>query len=175
MNIYLFFIQDNFILRRVANCYSPFNYPTIKSSISFAKVITIPPASVRKPLALWEGSWDWKESPTCTIPQPSMIIPIARIIPKIKVDKLLMTVSGSPSAKAIILNEKQSTTAVMAASILLSFCSALLKGVLCALSNFLIVLFLRFKFFFKFKLCQELIPVIGNRDLVNLVSRNVQH
>ena len=36
-----------------------------------------------------------REIPICTIPQPSRIIPTARIRPKIKVERLSITVSGS--------------------------------------------------------------------------------
>ena len=52
--------------------------------ISFAKVITTPPARVRNPFALWDGSWDFSDKPTCTMPKPSIIIPTALIRPKIK-------------------------------------------------------------------------------------------
>jgi len=47
--------------------------PTMRLRISFAKVMTTPPARVRKPLERWLGSWDWKLRPTCTMPQPSRI------------------------------------------------------------------------------------------------------
>ena len=70
----------------------------IRSKISFAKVMMIPPASVRNPFALWLGSWLFKDRPTCTIPNPSRIRPMARIREKINVDRLLTTVSGSPAA-----------------------------------------------------------------------------
>ena len=43
------------------------------------------------------------ERPTCTIPKPSKIIPIARISPKIKSDRLLTTVSGSFAANAVVV------------------------------------------------------------------------
>ena len=32
--------------------------PVIRVRISFAKVMMIPPARVRKPLERWDGSWD---------------------------------------------------------------------------------------------------------------------
>ena len=51
----------------------------ISARISRAKVITSPPASVKKPWLLWLGSWLWKDKPTCTTPQPSRIIPTARM------------------------------------------------------------------------------------------------
>lgn len=38
--------------------------PVIRVRISLEKVITIPPARVRKPLDRWEGSWLWRERPT---------------------------------------------------------------------------------------------------------------
>ncbi len=41
----------------------------MRVKISFAKVITTPPASVRKPFALWDGSWDFSDKPTCTMPK----------------------------------------------------------------------------------------------------------
>lgn len=77
-----------------------YDYPVIRFNISLAKVIIIPPARVQNPLALCDGSCDFNDSPTCTIPNPSSIIPIARIKPKIKLDKLFTTLIGSPAAKA---------------------------------------------------------------------------
>lgn len=68
--------------------------PVIRVSISLVKVMIMPPARVRNPLDRWLGSWLWRESPTWTIPQPSRIIPTARMRPKIKSDSLLMTVRG---------------------------------------------------------------------------------
>ena len=56
----------------------------------------IPPATVKNPLALCDGSWLFKDKPTCTTPKPNRIIPMARINPKINSLKLLTTVSGSP-------------------------------------------------------------------------------
>ena len=40
----------------------------------------------------------FKLNPNCTIPNPKMIIPIALIKLKTKVERLLTTVNGSPSA-----------------------------------------------------------------------------
>ncbi len=60
------------------------------------KVMMMPPARVRKPLERWLGSWDCKESPTCTMPQPSRIRPMARIRLKMNSLRLFTTVSGSP-------------------------------------------------------------------------------
>ena len=45
----------------------------IRVKISFAKVMTTPPARVRKPFALWDGSWDLRERPICTIPKYSTV------------------------------------------------------------------------------------------------------
>lgn len=74
------------------------NYPTMIFNISLANVMTIPPATVIKPLALWDGSCDLRDKPTCTIPKPSRIIPSALTMPNMKFEKLLTTVSGSLSA-----------------------------------------------------------------------------
>ena len=77
-----------------------------------AKVTTRPPAKVRNPCERWEGSWLWKERPTCTTPQPKRIRPMARIREKMNVERLFTTPSGSLAAKAVV--EKQqahSTTA----------------------------------------------------------------
>lgn len=67
------------------------NQPVIKVKISFAKTMMTPPAKVRKPFARCEGSWDFNESPTCTIPKPSRIIPIARMNPKSRVSAQRLT------------------------------------------------------------------------------------
>lgn len=75
-------------------------YPTIRFNISFAKVIITPPASVKKPLALCDGSCDFSDNPICTMPNPSSIKPIALIKLKIKVERLLITAKGSLAAKA---------------------------------------------------------------------------
>jgi len=75
-------------------------YPTIISSISFAKVIITPPARVRKPLALCDGSCDFRDNPICTIPNPRRISPIALIRLNMNVDRLFITVSGSCAAYA---------------------------------------------------------------------------
>ena len=77
-------------------------YAMIRSRISSANVMITPPASVRNPFALWLGSWLFKDSPTCTTPNPSKIKPIARIREKIKVDRLLITDNGSPAANAVV-------------------------------------------------------------------------
>ena len=75
----------------------------MRVKISFAKVITTPPASVRKPFALWDGSWDFSDKPTCTMPKPSIIIPTALIRPKIKFDRLFTTAIGALAAKAVVV------------------------------------------------------------------------
>ena len=74
--------------------------PVIIVRISFVKVMMIPPARVRKPLALCDGSWDLSERPTCTIPKPSRIMPMALIRPKINWLRLFTTVSGSVAGAA---------------------------------------------------------------------------
>ncbi len=61
----------------------------INARISRAKVITSPPASVRKPWLLWLGSWLWKDKPTCTTPQPSRITPTARMRENTKVGQIV--------------------------------------------------------------------------------------
>lgn len=43
-----------------------------------------------------------RDKPTCTIPNPNKIIPMARISPKINVDRLLITVSGSSAANTVL-------------------------------------------------------------------------
>ena len=54
---------------------------------------------------------DWIDIPTWTMPQPRIIIPMALIAEKIKSDRLLTTVIGSPPvAKAVVL--KQTTQSV---------------------------------------------------------------
>jgi len=58
-------------------------------------VIMMPPASVKKPFARCDGSCDFSDIPTCTIPKPSIISPIARISPNIKSLKLFTTPTGS--------------------------------------------------------------------------------
>ena len=87
-----------------------FHQPVIRVKISLAKVITTPPAKVRKPLALWLGSWDLRERPICTTPKPSRIIPIARMRPKMKSLRLLITVKGSLAAKAVVVQQHSIST-----------------------------------------------------------------
>ena len=87
-------------LRRLETTAISFHYPTIISSISFAKVIITPPARVRKPLALCDGSCDFRDNPICTIPKPSSIRPIALIKLNMNVDRLFITVNGSCAAYA---------------------------------------------------------------------------
>ena len=69
--------------------YWMFSYPAINVRISFANVMITPPASVRNPFARCDGSWDFKDSPICTIPKPSRIIPMARISPKINFGQVI--------------------------------------------------------------------------------------
>ena len=87
-------------------------YPVMRVKISFAKVMTIPPARVRKPLDRWDGSWDWRERPTWTIPQPSRIRPTARIRPKMNYDKMLTTSRGSSAAKAVMEQQPSRAAAI---------------------------------------------------------------
>lgn len=47
-------------------CANLFQHAT--DALSLVKVITMPPAMVRIPLERWEGSWDWRERPTCKMP-----------------------------------------------------------------------------------------------------------
>ena len=86
------------------------NQPVIRVKISFANVITTPPARVRKPLARWLGSWDFRDKPICTTPKPSRIIPTARIRPKMKSLRLLITVNGSLAAKAVVVQQHSMST-----------------------------------------------------------------
>lgn len=86
--------------------------------ISLVKVMIIPPARVRKPLALCDGSWDLSDIPTCTIPNPSSIRPMALMRLKIKVDRLLTVLIGSPAANAVtapIVAEQTSALYMMSA------------------------------------------------------------
>src|SRR5699024_1910977 len=86
--------------------------PTIRSRISFANVIIMPPASVRKPWLRWLGSWLCSDRPIWTMPQPSRIRPTARMTLKIKVFRLPMTASGSVvAASAGMASEQAATTA----------------------------------------------------------------
>ena len=70
-----------------------------------------PPAKVRNPCERWEGSWLWKDRPTCTTPQPSKIIPMARIREKMNVERLFTTPRGSlPAAKAVVERQQAHNT-----------------------------------------------------------------
>ena len=86
------------------------NQPVMSVRISLANVITTPPAKVRKPLARWLGSWLFRERPICTTPKPSRIIPMARIRPKMKSLRLLITVNGSLAAKAVVVQQHSMST-----------------------------------------------------------------
>ena len=57
------------------------------SKISFANVMTTPPARVRKPLARWDGSWLLSDMPTCTTPKPSRMSPTLLMSPKMNVER----------------------------------------------------------------------------------------
>ena len=84
--------------------------------------MTTPPARVRNPFALWDGSWDFRERPICTIPKPSMIIPTALASPKMKSERLLTTVMGSLAANAVVVKQViQSTVPAYAIKALLAF------------------------------------------------------
>src|SRR5699024_10925130 len=84
--------------------------PTIRSRISFANVIIMPPASVRKPWLRWLGSWLCSDRPIWTMPQPSRIRPTARMTLKIKVFRLPMTASGSVVAASAGMARQQAAT-----------------------------------------------------------------
>lgn len=88
--------------------------------ISFAKVMMTPPARVRKPLALCDGSCDLSERPICTTPKPVRISPTALISPKIKVERLLIAVSALPplSSAANAVTVKQHTASTVAITII---------------------------------------------------------
>ena len=66
--------------------------------ISFAKAISKPPNRHKTPCVLCVASWDCTDIPSCTTPQPKMIIPIALMQEKMKSDRLFTMVSGSLSA-----------------------------------------------------------------------------
>lgn len=130
--------------------------------ISFAKVMITPPARVRKPFALWEGSCDLRDRPICTTPKPSRIIPTARIKPKIKSERLLTTVIGSLAAKAVVVKQvRQSTTAAYAARAFLLFLpiGSLVVSLFWVffLKNFIDNSSLNFELFFQVLLGQQLI------------------
>ena len=115
------FLRLILYLVRTAIAALTFIFYTIKSSISFAKVMITPPARVKKPFARCDGSCDFRDKPTCTIPKPRIIKPIARIKPKIKVERLLITESGSPAAKAVMLKQKRQSTIAINAAMTLPF------------------------------------------------------
>lgn len=95
-------LSEHFMSMRAgdANASRPSPYPpVIRVRISLVKVITMPPAMVRMPLERWEGSWDWRDRPTCRIPYPSRMRPTARMREKIKSDRLLTTARGSSAAQ----------------------------------------------------------------------------
>lgn len=98
--------------RRCAAFVIPSSYPTIIFRISFVKVMIMPPARVRNPFTLCDGSWLLRDRPTCTMPNPSRIMPIALIRLNIKVDRLLTTEIGSPVANAIDAIRRYFLTAV---------------------------------------------------------------
>ncbi len=81
--------------------YGCISHPVIMVRISFVNVMIIPPARVRNPLALCDGSCDFSDRPTCMIPSPRRISPMARIRLKMKFDRLFTTDSGSPAAKHV--------------------------------------------------------------------------
>ena len=82
--------------------------------ISFAKAMITPPARVRKPLALCDGSCDLSERPICTTPKPVRIRPIARIKPKIKVERLLTADKAPLPSAAKAVTVKQLTMSITA-------------------------------------------------------------
>ena len=53
-------------------------------------------------LARCVGSCDFRLIPTCTTPNPKIIIPTALIKPKIKLDRLFTTLIGSSAAKTLL-------------------------------------------------------------------------
>ena len=48
-----------------------------------------------RPCVRWLASWLWMLIPTCTMPQPRMMMPMALMIEKMKSDRLLTMLSGS--------------------------------------------------------------------------------
>ena len=48
----------------------------------------------------WLASWDWMDIPTCTMPQPRTIMPMALMQENTKSERLLTMVRGSSAAKA---------------------------------------------------------------------------
>ena len=80
--------------------------------ISLLNVMTIPPATVSIPFALWEGSWLLRDKPICKMPKPRRIIPTARMREKIKSERLLTTVKGSSAARAVDVKHSITTITV---------------------------------------------------------------
>ena len=60
--------------------------------------------------ARWEGSWLLRDRPSWRTPKPSRIIPTARIRPKMKSLRLLITVNGSLAAKAVVVQQHSMST-----------------------------------------------------------------
>ena len=58
----------------------------ISVRISLAKAISKPPSRHSRPCVRWLASWLWMLMPTCTMPQPRIIMPMALIMEKIKSD-----------------------------------------------------------------------------------------
>ncbi len=75
-----------------------------------AKVMTMPPANVRNPLARCAGSWLFSDRPTCTMPKPSSIMPIARIRLKMKVERLFTALRGSSCAANAVAPKSANST-----------------------------------------------------------------
>ena len=68
----------------------------ISVRISLAKAISKPPNRHSRPCVRWLASWLWMLMPTCTMPQPRIMMPMALMTEKMKSDRLLTMVSGSP-------------------------------------------------------------------------------
>ena len=83
----------------------------IRVRISLLKVMTMPPATVNIPFALWEGSWHLRDKPICRMPKPRRMMPTARMSEKIKSERLLTTVRGSSAANAVTEKLKTNTMA----------------------------------------------------------------
>ena len=132
----------------------PFLYPTMMSRISLVNVITIPPARVRNPFALCDGSWDLSDSPTCMMPSPSSIIPIALIRLKMNVDRLFTTVIESSAAKQNLCPSTNRITAMQ-------YTTNITRQVF-------------FSFSFSFKCFSTLLPSFLQVFLFNLILRQYQ-
>ena len=78
-------------------CFIAYTTP-IAVRISLAKAISKPPNRQRTPCVRCVASWDCTDIPSCTTPQPRMIMPIALMQLKMKSDRLFTMVSGSVSA-----------------------------------------------------------------------------